>query len=122
MVSRLRPRSARQLQAVPYPEYRRRRDARMPGGDPGHLDLWPPRGARTDGADRVARQAWHDRLRYAGTPGQVFDVPDADGALLAANGWTFVSPSGLTSARPTGRGDGANGQRGPGTRFLAMQS
>ena len=35
--------------ADPHPEHRRRRDARMPGGDPRHLDL-AARGARADGA------------------------------------------------------------------------
>jgi putative transposase len=33
----------------------------MPCGDPGHLDLGPPRGAGTDGADRTPRQARDDR-------------------------------------------------------------
>ena len=47
---------------IPHPEHRRRRDARMPGGDPRHLDLRPARGARADGADRTPRQARHDRL------------------------------------------------------------
>jgi putative transposase len=34
----------------------------MPGGNPGHLDLGTPGGARTDHADRTARQAGNDRL------------------------------------------------------------
>jgi HTH-like domain len=34
----------------------------MPGGDPRHLDLGTSGGARTDYADRTARQAGNDRL------------------------------------------------------------
>ncbi len=39
-----------------HPQRRRRRDARMPGGDPGHIDLWQAHRARADGPDRAARQ------------------------------------------------------------------
>ena len=49
LVAGLRPRPVRLRPALPHAQHRRRRDARMPGGDPGHLDLGPPRGARTDG-------------------------------------------------------------------------
>ncbi len=63
LVARLRPRPVRLRPALPHPQHRRRRDARMPGGDPRHLDLGPAGGARTDDADRAARQAGHDRLR-----------------------------------------------------------
>jgi hypothetical protein len=40
---------------------------------------------------------------YSATPGQVLDVPDFDGRLLTANGWSFLFPSGATSARPSPR-------------------
>ncbi len=39
---------------------------------------------------------------YSGAPGQVRSVPDFDGRVLQANGWTFISLSGPTSARPKG--------------------
>jgi hypothetical protein len=38
---------------------------------------------------------------YAGTPGSAMDVPDMDGAVLAANGWIKVAASGTTAQRPT---------------------
>lgn len=38
---------------------------------------------------------------YAGTPGGAIDVPDMDGAVLAANGWIKVAASGTTAQRPT---------------------
>jgi hypothetical protein len=38
---------------------------------------------------------------YAGTPGSAQDIPDSDSGVLAANGWTKVSLSGPTSARPS---------------------
>jgi hypothetical protein len=38
---------------------------------------------------------------YSGTPGNAVDIPDSDAAVLAANGWVIVAPSGPTSARPT---------------------
>lgn len=38
---------------------------------------------------------------YAGTPGSAIDVPDMDGAILAANGWVKVASSGTTAQRPT---------------------
>ncbi|MET7242492.1 hypothetical protein ABZT49_03930 [Methylobacterium sp. EM32] len=40
---------------------------------------------------------------YTGTPGSVVTVPEQDGQVLQANGWTFVAPSGPTSARPVGK-------------------
>lgn len=48
---------------LPRAQHRRRRDPRMPCRDPGHIDLRSPRCSRTDGPDRPARQAGHDRLR-----------------------------------------------------------
>ena len=39
LVAGLRARSVRLRTAVPHPQRRRRRDARMPGGTPRHLDL-----------------------------------------------------------------------------------
>ena len=39
---------------------------------------------------------------YSGAPGSVLDVPDMDGAVLAANGWIRVCSSGSTAQRPTG--------------------
>ncbi len=38
---------------------------------------------------------------YTGVPGVELDVPDFDAGILQANGWTWVAPSGPTSARPT---------------------
>jgi hypothetical protein len=38
---------------------------------------------------------------YTGAPGAVLDVPDMDGAVLAANGWIRVAASGTTAQRPT---------------------
>ena len=38
---------------------------------------------------------------YAGAPGSVLDVPDMDGAVLAANSWIRVANSGTTAQRPT---------------------
>jgi hypothetical protein len=40
---------------------------------------------------------------YSASPGSVLDVLDYDAAVLEANGWIHVAPSGPTSARPTGR-------------------
>jgi hypothetical protein len=37
---------------------------------------------------------------YSGAPGEAYDVIDSDAAILGANGWTKVCPSGPTSARP----------------------
>jgi hypothetical protein len=39
---------------------------------------------------------------YGASPGSVIDVLDSDAAVLEANGWIAVAPSGPTSARPTG--------------------
>jgi hypothetical protein len=39
---------------------------------------------------------------YGGPAGQPLDIPDFDAAVLEANGWARVAPSGPTSARPTG--------------------
>jgi hypothetical protein len=39
---------------------------------------------------------------YSSTPGNVVDVLDADAHELQANGWTWISASGPTSARPIG--------------------
>jgi hypothetical protein len=39
---------------------------------------------------------------YTAAAGAEIDVPDFDGAVLAANGWVAVAPSGPSSARPTG--------------------
>ena len=61
--TRLRPRPVRQRPALPHPEHRRRRHQGVPGRDPGHLDLGPARGARTDDDHRATRQAGHDRFR-----------------------------------------------------------
>jgi hypothetical protein len=41
----------RQWSPLPDPDYRRRRDQGMPGGDPPHLDPGKARGAQTDGVD-----------------------------------------------------------------------
>jgi hypothetical protein len=38
---------------------------------------------------------------YSAAPGSVLDVPDMDGAVLAANGWVKVAASGTTAQRPT---------------------
>jgi hypothetical protein len=38
---------------------------------------------------------------YCGRPGEAKDIPDHDAPALEANGWTKVSLSGPTSARPT---------------------
>jgi hypothetical protein len=38
---------------------------------------------------------------YSAAPGSVIDVPDMDGAVLAANGWIRVAASGTTAQRPT---------------------
>jgi hypothetical protein len=38
---------------------------------------------------------------YSGVPGSVLDVPDMDGAVLAASGWIKVAASGTTAQRPT---------------------
>jgi hypothetical protein len=40
---------------------------------------------------------------YSASPGSVLDVLDYDAAILEANGWIRVAPSGPSSARPTGR-------------------
>ncbi|MGF3025553.1 hypothetical protein ACQVP2_22345 [Methylobacterium aquaticum] len=40
---------------------------------------------------------------YSGTPGSVVSVPEQDGQALQANGWTYIAPSGPTSARQTGK-------------------
>ncbi|MFH6786312.1 MULTISPECIES: hypothetical protein [Methylobacterium] len=40
---------------------------------------------------------------YSGQPGGVVTVPEQDGQVLQANGWTFVAPSGPTSARQAGK-------------------
>lgn len=37
---------------------------------------------------------------YSAAPGTLLDVPDGDAAVLGANGWTIIAPSGPTSARP----------------------
>ncbi|MDI9846557.1 hypothetical protein QM467_00635 [Rhodoblastus sp. 17X3] len=37
---------------------------------------------------------------YSAAPGSYVDVPDFDAAVLMANGWANVAPSGPTSARP----------------------
>lgn len=55
---------------------------------------------------------------YTGTPGDVFDVPESHGLILAGNGWTLVSLSGPTSMRPDGRSDIAVNRRGPGTAYF----
>jgi hypothetical protein len=39
---------------------------------------------------------------YAAQPGSAIDAPDMDSGGLQAAGWIYVSPSGPTSARPTG--------------------
>ena len=39
---------------------------------------------------------------YSATAGAPLDVPDFDGQVLQANGWSFVAPSGPSSARPVG--------------------
>ncbi|APO77303.1 hypothetical protein AM571_PB00005 (plasmid) [Rhizobium etli 8C-3] len=49
--------------AVSRAQLRRRRDPRMPGGDPVHLDLASSRRSRTVGPHRTARQIGDDRLR-----------------------------------------------------------
>lgn len=38
---------------------------------------------------------------YNGAPGTAQDAPDFDAGVLAANGWTKVSLSGPTTARPS---------------------
>ncbi len=40
---------------------------------------------------------------YSGTPGSVLSVPEQDGQILQANGWTSIAPSGPAS--PAGRQD-----------------
>lgn len=62
LVPRLCPRPARLRPAVPFSERRRRRDARMYGGDPGHVDLGQTGRAQVDDVDRKTRQARNDRL------------------------------------------------------------
>lgn len=39
---------------------------------------------------------------YSGTPGMVMDIPSFDAAMLMANGWIDVGPSGASTQRPTG--------------------
>lgn len=38
---------------------------------------------------------------YSGTPGNVYDVLDADAAVLAANGWIDCGQSCATGSRPS---------------------
>lgn len=40
---------------------------------------------------------------YTGQPGAAVSVPEHDGQILQANGWTYVCPSAPTSGRPTGK-------------------
>ena len=63
MVVRLRPRPVCLWPTLPRARHRRRRDARVPGGDSEHLDLRPARLARADGSDLQPRQARRYRLR-----------------------------------------------------------
>ncbi len=58
-----RSRPVRLRKAVSRAQLRRRRDPRMPGGDPVHLDLASSRRSRTVGPHRTARQTGDDRLR-----------------------------------------------------------
>ena len=53
---------------------------------------------------------------YSAAEGQPLDVPDFDGAMLQANGWTFVAPSGPTAARPSGTTGAYQASRG--TQFF----
>jgi hypothetical protein len=53
---------------------------------------------------------------YAGAPGSVLDVPDFDGAVLAANGWIRVANSGTTAMRPTSTSSPLASK--PGVHFL----
>jgi hypothetical protein len=39
--------------------------------------------------------------QYSGTPGTVLDIPDFDAAVLGANGWAPIAPSGPTALRPS---------------------
>ena len=39
---------------------------------------------------------------YAGSPGAIVVVPDFDGTVLGANGWSFLTLSGPTTMRPSG--------------------
>jgi transposase InsO family protein len=59
----LRARPARHWPTVPRAQHRRRRDARMPPGGGGHLDLGPAGRARVDRSDRRAWRAEDDRQR-----------------------------------------------------------
>jgi hypothetical protein len=51
---------------------------------------------------RVNQQTLTNGRSYQAAPGTPLDVPDYDAQGLVAAGWTFVSLSGPTSARPTG--------------------
>ncbi len=44
-----------------------------------------------------------NRRTYSGQPGTVVSVPEQDGQMLQANGWTYIAPSGPTSARQAGK-------------------
>lgn len=40
---------------------------------------------------------------YKGQAGTAISVPEHDGQVLQANGWTYLCPSAPTAARPSGR-------------------
>ena len=63
LVTGLRARSVRLRPTLPGAQHRRRRDARMPPGGGGHVDLGPSGRARTGRSDRRAGQAEDDRQR-----------------------------------------------------------
>ncbi|UHC14349.1 hypothetical protein LRS73_17465 [Methylobacterium currus] len=63
---------------------------------PMNWRLFPPITARDQ--TRIV-----NRRTYSGVPGTVVSVPEQDGQMLQANGWTYIAPSGPTSARPAGR-------------------
>ncbi len=55
---------------------------------------------------------------YTGTPGQTFDVPDYDAAVLTANGWIDIAPSGPTASRPAPNATTAPYTAALGTRYF----
>lgn len=60
LVAGFRSRPVRLRKAVSRAQHRRRCDTRMPGGDPGHLDLASSRRSRADDPHRTTRQTRND--------------------------------------------------------------
>jgi hypothetical protein len=55
---------------------------------------------------------------YTPAIGATFDVPDFDSAMLAANGWLLIAPSGPSTSRPSATASTPPYIAGTGTKFF----